>query len=119
MSLPSEEHLLPVERFNLAVGPLFAEFKSRFPLDAHTECGLQRSLGIFLSNCFNTALQGMEKLRPVQLTRAEWNDASPETKSEHMLWQTNLRYLRQRNGYFVSLITRSKPRRSRGDSDSL
>ena len=114
MSLPSEEHLLPVERYNLAVGPLFAEFRGRFPLDDHSECGLQRSLGIFLSNCYHTALDGMEKLRPPQLSREQWNLASPETKAEHMRWQRNLKYLRQRNGYFVGLITRSKPREDDG-----
>jgi hypothetical protein len=114
MSLPSEEHLLPVERFNLAVGPLFAEFRHRFPLDEHSECGLKRSLGIFLSNCFRTASEQMERLRPEQLTREQWNLASPETKAEHMLWQRNFKYLRQRNGYFVGLITRGKPREDDG-----
>jgi hypothetical protein len=107
--LPSEEFMLPVERYNLAVGPMFGEFRGRFPLNEHSECGLKRSLGIFLENCFRTALEQMEKLRPTpQLSREQWNLASPETKAEHLHWQRNLKYLRQRNGYFVSLITRTK-----------
>jgi hypothetical protein len=117
--LPSEEFLLPVTRYNQAVGPMFAEFRGRFPLSKHSECGLQRSLGIFLDSCFRTALKQMERLRPAQLSREEWNLALPETKAGHMLWQRNLRYLRQRNAYFVSLITHAKLRQSRGDSDSL
>jgi len=104
MKLPSEEFLIPVERFNHAVGPLFAEFKGRFPLCDHNERSLQHSLGIFLNCVYRTAMEDMEKLRPTQLTREQWNHASPETKAEHMHWQRNLQYLRQRLSYFQSLL---------------
>jgi hypothetical protein len=116
MALPSEEHLLPVERFNLAVGPLFAEFRGRFPLDDHSECMLKRSLGIFLESCYRTALEGMEKLRPEPLSRAEWNLASPETKARHMHWQRNLQYLRQRIAYYGGLLAHTK--KTEEDDDS-
>ncbi len=103
--LPSEEFLPPVWRYNDVVGPLFAEFRGRFPLFAHTENSLQHSLGIFLSYAYRTALEQMEKLRPEPLTREEWLAAPPARKEENLRWQRNLKYLRQRNAYFVGLIT--------------
>jgi len=106
--LPSEEFLLPVHKYNDAVGPLFAEFKGRFPMHDHNENSLQHSLGIFLTAVYTHAMEQMEKLRPEQLTREQWAVAPTELKAEHIHWQRNLRYLRQRNDYFVGLIT---PRR--------
>jgi|SRR5271154_4634069 len=103
-NLPSEEFLLPVHRYNNAVGPMFAEFRGRFPLRDHNEHGLQHSLGIFLTCVYGIAMEQMEKLRPVQLTREEWMVASDSLKAEHIHWQRNLRYLKQRNTYFLSLI---------------
>jgi hypothetical protein len=102
--LPSEDFLLPVRRFNDACGPLFAEFRGRFPLVKHTEHGLQHSLGIFLSYVYDTAIAEMQKIMPEKLTREEWLVASEEVKAVHLHWQSNLRYLKQRNTYFLSLI---------------
>jgi hypothetical protein len=102
--LPAEEFMLPVQKFNDAVGPLFAEFKGRFPLVKHTEHGLQHSLGIFLTAVYNSAIEQMQKLQPERLTREQWLVAPPELKADHLRWQSNLRYLKQRNTYFLSLI---------------
>jgi len=114
--LPSEEFLLPVMKFNDAIGPLFGEFRNRFPLNEHHESGLRRSLGIFLAHCFVTAADGLMKLRPQPLSKEEWLVASPETKHEHLLWQRNLAYLRKRNfDYMVKLGYRAQPE----DDDSF
>jgi hypothetical protein len=101
MGLPSEEFLLPVERYNLAVGPMFAEFK--FPLDEN-KSGLIRSLGIFLDQCFRNAMTAMDALRPEPLTKEQWLAAPPEEKERHLHWQRNLGYLRDRNKHFVALL---------------
>ena len=95
--LPSEDFLPPVERFNDTVGPIFAEFKSRFPLNEHTESGLSRSLGIFLHFAYQYAMEQLELLRPEVMSREQWMVASPESKRVYMNWQSNLRYLKQRN----------------------
>ena len=115
MKLPSEEFLPPVAKFNDTVGPLFAEFRRRFPLDEHSEHGLARSLGIFLNFVYRESVEQLEKLRPKpELSREQWLAASPETKREHMLWQSNLRYLGQRNAYFAGLLA---PQRKARDDD--
>lgn len=108
--LPSEEFLLPVQRYNDAVGPMFGEFRGRFPLDDHTEHGLSHSLGIFLSYVYHAAMEQMEKLRPEPLTREQWNATPPEIKAEHMHWQRNLRYLKQRNYYFLKMLSPNSDR---------
>ena len=114
--LPAEEHLLPIMKFNDAVGPLFAEFRGRFPLNEHKESGLRRSLGIFLAHCFVTATTNLEKLRPKPLNKEEWAVATPEVKREHLVWQRNLAYLRKRNfDLMVKLGYRAKPE----DDDSF
>jgi hypothetical protein len=104
--LPSEEFLLPVMKFNDAVGPLFSEFRDRFPLNE----------GIFLAHCFITATDAMMKLRPTPLSKEEWMVAPPELKQEHLQWQRNLAYLRKRNfDFMVKLGYRAKPE----DDDSF
>jgi hypothetical protein len=108
LKLPSEEFLLPVHKYNDAVGPLFAEFKGRFPMLDHSENSLQHSLGIFLTAVYTRAMEQMKELQPVPLTREEWMAAPTELKAQHIHWQRNLKYLKQRNDYFVNLIT---PRR--------
>ena len=102
--LPSENFLPPVERYNATVGPLFAEFRGRFPLCEHNEHGLQHSLGIFLSCVYGIATEQMMRLQPEPLTKEQWLAAPPALKAEHLLWQRNLKYLKQRNAYFLSLI---------------
>jgi len=102
--LPSEEFLLPVNRYNDTVGPLFAEFKGRFPLCKHSEQSLQHSLGIFLTCVYKIATEEMQKIMPTRLTNEEWAAASPELKAEHLRWQANLGYLKQRNTYFLGFI---------------
>jgi hypothetical protein len=103
--LASEEFLSPVQRYNDAVGPMFAEFRGRFPLDEHTEHRLSHSLGIFLSCVYILAMERMEKLRPEPLPREQWMVAPPEVKAEHIHWQRNLKYLKQRNYYFLKLLS--------------
>src|SRR5271155_5181338 len=97
IKLPSEEFLPPVEKFNDTVGPLFAEFKNRFPLNEHSESGLSRSLGIFLNFTYHHAMEQLELLRPEPMSKEQWLTASPETKRAYINWQSNLKYLRQRN----------------------
>jgi hypothetical protein len=95
---------MPVQKFNDTVGPLFAALRGKFPLDDHRDSALQRSLGIFLNFCFRASMDQLEKIRPGSpLTRDEWIAASPEEKRKHLHWQSNLRYLKQRNQYFAKL----------------
>lgn len=108
--LPSEEFLPPIMKFNDAVGPLFAEFYSRFPLSEHKECGLRRSLGIFLAQCYETAMNNLMRLRPEPLSKEQWLASSLDTKQEHIRWQRNLAYLRKRHfDFMVKLGYRAKP----------
>ncbi len=105
VKLAAEDFLLPVQKFNDSVGPLFAELRARLPLrDEHTDSPLSRSLGIFLSHCYRDAVAGLETSRPPIMLREEWNVASDEVKRHHLHWQTNLKYLKQRNRHFVELI---------------
>jgi hypothetical protein len=104
MGLPSEEFLLPLHKFNHAVGPLFAEFRGRFPLNQHTENSLNHSLGRFLTYAYTAAMEEMEKLRPVPLSREQWMVAPPDLKEQHMHWQRNRSYLRKRFAYFQDLL---------------
>lgn len=104
VKLAAEEFFPAVQKFNDTVGPLFAELKSRFPLDEHHESGLARSLGIFLGYCFRTANDALMKIRPEPLSRDAWIVASPETKHVHLHWQSNFKYLKQRNRYYVELM---------------
>ena len=118
MSLPSEEFLLPVQKFNDTVGPLFAALHGKFPLNDHHESGLQRSLGIFLNFAFRDAVEQLMKLRPGRpLTRDEWIVAPQEEKLKHLHWQSNLRYLKQRNKHFASLFAPHRERELDDDSD--
>ena len=105
MGLPSEEFLLPIQKFNDTVGPLFAALHDRFPLDDHHESGLQRSLGIFLNFAYRTAVDQLMKLRPEPLTREQWLVSTPEEKRTHLHWQSNLRYLKQRTHAFTKLLS--------------
>jgi hypothetical protein len=106
VKLAAEDFLLPVHKFNASVGPLFAALRTRLPLkDEHTDSALARSLGIFLSHCYRDAITGLEAVRPSPvLLREEWTVAPDEVKRQHLHWQTNLKYLKQRNRHFVELI---------------
>jgi len=82
-----------------------SELRKRFPLDEHHESGLARSLGIFLGYCFRKAMADLQTLKPApDLSREEWMIASEETKRPHLLWQSNLKYLKQRNRYYVEMV---------------
>lgn len=116
MGLPCEEFLLPIQKFNDIVGPLFAALHGRFPLDDHKESGLQRSLGVFLNFAFQTAVSQLEKIRPEPLSREDWSRATPEIKATHLKWQSNLRYLKQRNLYFMKMLAPSILREPIDDS---
>lgn len=104
LKLPSEEFLLPVSKFNDAVGPLFAALHNKFPLDDHYESGLLRSLGIFLNFCFERALNELQTLRPEPISREQWIISTPEEKAPHLKWQSNLLYLKHRNAHFTRLM---------------
>jgi hypothetical protein len=113
--LASEEFLPPVAKFNDTVGPLFAELRSRFPLDEHRDSGLARSLGIFLHYVFADSLQQLLALRPTPLSREDWMIASEETKQVHMKWQSNLKYLKQRLAHYAKMCNPRQPKKSRFD----
>lgn len=116
--LAAEDFLQPIERFNYVVGPLFAELKHRFPLDdEHTDCGLARSLGVFLEHCFVTAVTGLERLKPTPMTNDEWMVATEEQKQPHLHWQRNLKYLKHRRKHFVDLMGYRQHGKDRGDEN--
>jgi|SRR5271157_491737 len=107
VKLAAEDFLLPVSKFNDSVGPLFAALRIKLPLRCeHTDSGLSRSLGIFLSHCYADAIVGLEAILPGgrRLSREEWDGAADEIKRQHLHWQANLKYLKQRNRHFVELI---------------
>jgi hypothetical protein len=102
--LAAEDFFPAVQKFNDTVGPLFSELKGRFPLDEHSDSGLNRSLGIFLSYCFRTAIDSLMSIRPDPLSREAWLTATQEIRNQHLLWQSNLKYLRQRNFHYVVML---------------
>jgi len=121
--LAAEQHLPPIQRFNYVVGPLFAELRDRFPLDdEHTDCGLARSLGVFLEACFVKAVDAMEAIKPAAMTNDEWQAASEEEKQPHLHWQRNLLYLKSRRKHFVDLMgyrTHDRFRTRENEEDGL
>lgn len=106
IKLAAEDFLLPVNKFNDSVGPIFAALRTRLPLrDGHTGSGLARSLGIFLAQCYEKAIVGLDAVRPgLPMSREEWIAAPEGLKRSHLHWQMNLKYLQQRNNHFIELI---------------
>lgn len=104
VKLASEQFFFSVSKFNDTVGPLFAALRNRFPLDEHHDSGLNRSLGIFLSFCFTKAMAELKALRPTPLSREEWLNTEPVVKHKHLLWQSNYKYLKQRNTHYILLL---------------
>jgi len=105
IKLPSEAFLPPVMRYNDNVGPLFSVLRERFPLDEHHESGLARSLGVFLGYCYRKAVSDLQAIKPAPvLSRDEWSVAPEDVKRIHLHWQTNLKYLKQRNRHYVELV---------------
>ena len=49
-------------------------------------------------------MDALMAIRPEPLSREAWLLASPETKKHHLLWQSNLKYLRQRNFHYVVML---------------
>jgi len=82
-----------------------SELRSRFPLDEHHESGLARSLGVFLGYCYGKVVADLEAIKPSPvLTREEWDVASEEIKRVHLRWQSNLKYIKQRNRHYVEMV---------------
>ncbi len=105
ISLPAEQHLPPVGKFNTTVGPLLNAIKHRLPLnDEHRDSSLQCSCTMFIQYCFDDCRAKLEALRPPTLDHDAWMAASEETKEAHRNWQKNLRYLRQRLRYYLEMV---------------
>ena len=105
ISLPAEQHLPPVIKFNATVGPLLNAIKPRLPFtDEHRDSSLMCSCTMFVQYCFDDCRAALEKLKPSALGKEEWLNASEETKEAHRHWQKNLRYLRQRLRYYLEMI---------------
>lgn len=109
--LAAEEFFRPVQKFNAAVGPLFATLNDKFPLDEHVDHGLSHSLGIFLEHCYTVATRALFELHPDPLPREEWLVATPEVKLVHLRWQDNSKYLKKRYTHFAKKLLHHDPER--------
>lgn len=105
ISLPAEQHLPPVTKFNTTVGPLLNAIKYRLPFtDEHRDNSLKCSCTMFVQYAFDACRADLEKLKPPTLDHEQWEATSEIIKEAHRNWQRNLRYLRQRLRYYLEMV---------------